>query len=121
MSNDVLRLRNMQFFAYHGLYPEENTLGQRFEVDVEILTDLSPAGTSDQVESSVDYPEVYELVKAAVTEHSFKLLEAVAEKIAGLIGGRFSPIELIVRVRKPDPPVNAQFDGVEVEIHRTYG
>ena len=48
-------------------------------------------------------------------------LEALAEAVAAAIGARFAPIELVVRVRKPDPPVAAQFDGVEVEIHRTYG
>ena len=44
MPADVLRLRNMRFFAHHGLYPEENRLGQRYEVDVDLIGDLAAAG-----------------------------------------------------------------------------
>ena len=121
MPADVLRLRNMRFFAHHGLYPEENRLGQRYEVDVDLIGDLAAAGRTADVTLTVNYPKVYELVERTVCGTQYKLVEALAEGVAAAIGARFAPIELVVRVRKPDPPVAAQFDGVEVEIHRTYG
>ena len=121
MPADILRLRNMRFFAHHGLFPEENKLGQRYEVDLEIRTDLSAAGRDDDLSQTLDYPRIYTLVEQVVTGQPFKLVEALAEHIAIEIASHFAPIDLTVRVRKPDPPVAAHFDGIEVEIHRSYG
>ena len=121
MPADILRLRNMRFFAYHGLFPEENQLGQRYEVDLEIHADLSAAGQTDDLTKTLDYPRLYALVEEVVTQKRFKLVEALAENIASQIGASFAPVDLTVRVRKPDPPVAAHFDGLEVEIHRSYG
>jgi dihydroneopterin aldolase len=118
---DVLRLRNMRFYAYHGLFPEENALGQLFEVDLELCGDFSAAGQSDDLERAINYPEIYKLVEEVVTGQRCKLVEALAERIAARVGARCAPVELVVRVRKPHPPVQAHFDGIEVELHRTYG
>lgn len=121
MPSDKLRLRNLRFYGYHGLLPEENRLGQRFEVDVEVCTDLSPAGRTDDLSQTIDYPRLISLVKEVVTGPPCRLLEALAEGIATRIGVAFAPVEVTVRVRKPAPPVPGDFDGVEVEIHRSYG
>ncbi len=121
MTADVLRLRNMHFFAYHGLFPQEGELGQRFEVDLDLHRDFSAAGQSDQVEDTVDYQRIYLLIEEVVTRRRFKLVEALAEHIAQAVGQALAPIRLTVRVRKPHPPVAAHFDGVEVELQRTYG
>ena len=120
MPNDALRLHNMRFFAYHGLFPEETALGQRYEVDVELYGDFRQAGRSDDIDAAINYPEVYSLVAAVVTGEPCKLVEALAERIAEQVGTHCAPVELVVRVRKPNPPVAAHFDGIEVEIHRSY-
>ncbi len=120
MPADVLRLRNMRFYAHHGVVPEENTLGQWFAVDLEIHMDLGPAGRSDDVGQTLDYPRLYRLVEAVVTQRRYKLVEALAEQIAQAVGQAFAPIDVTVRVRKPHPPLAAQFDGLEVEIRRQY-
>jgi len=120
MPPDVLRLRNMRFFAYHGLFPQEGELGQRFEVDLEIHRDFAAAGRSDQVEDTIDYQRVYQLVEEVVTRRRFKLVEALAEHLAQAVGQALAPVRLTVRVRKPHPPVAAHFDGVEVELQRSY-
>jgi len=120
MPNDVLRLRNMRFFAYHGLFPEENTLGQLYEIDLELYGDFRRAGREDNIDAAINYPEVYALVSAAVNDKPCKLVEALAERIAGKVGAYCAPIELVIRVRKPNPPVAAHFDGIEVEMHRSY-
>lgn len=120
MSPDILRLRNMRFFAHHGVLPEENRLGQHFEVDIELFGDFSAAGQSDELDRALDYPKIYTLVEQVVVHQRFKLVEALAEHIALAIGEAFAPIDLTIRVRKPNPPVQAQFDGIEVEMHRSY-
>jgi dihydroneopterin aldolase len=120
MPSDVLRLKNMRFFAYHGLFPEENILGQFYEVDLDLFSDLAVAGQTDFVEKTINYPDVYRLVEEVVTQQRFKLVEALAEHIAQRVGQDFSPIALCVRVRKPNPPIPAHFDGIEVELHRSY-
>lgn len=119
---DRIRIRNLIFFAYHGLLPEESLLGQRFEVDVELQLSLSAAGLADDPALTVDYAKVYELVEAVVTGGPrFGLVEAVAEAIASAIGDAFAIVKVArVRVRKPNPPVQGNFDGVEVDIERSF-
>lgn len=120
MTADCLRLQNLRFFAYHGLYPEEARLGQQFEVDVELYGDLSASGRTDDPADGIDYTVVLGLVEKVVTGDRCQLVEALAERIAAAIAEECGPLELVVRVRKPNPPVATQFDGVEVEIRRAY-
>ena len=119
---DILRVLNMTFFAYHGLLPEEARLGQRFEIDVELGLSLAAAGSADDPALTVDYSRVYELVDAVVTGGTrFGLVEAVAEAVARAIGDTFKGVDsVLVRVRKPNPPVAGHFDGLEVEIERAF-
>lgn len=117
MGNDVLRLRNMRFFAYHGLFPEEAKLGQWFEVDVEIFSDFRGYARGGD-SGAVDYSRVYETTKAVVTEERFGLVEALADRIAEVLQSSHRIERLRVRVRKPNPPIQAMFDGVEAEVER---
>ncbi len=118
---DRLRLMNLVFHAYHGLLPEEERLGQRFEVDVELLLDLAAAARADEPQLTVDYTDALALVEQIVTQRRFGLVEALAEALAEGIRQRFSTLEgVIIRVRKPDPPVATTFDGLEVEIERRW-
>ena len=117
---DTLTLKNMRFFAHHGLYPAERELGQRFEVDLVVSGDFSDGARSDDPQKLVDYTRLYDAVSQVVTEQSFNLVEALAEQIASSVGSLFAPIDLTLRVRKPDPPLDAHFDGIEVEIQRSY-
>ena len=117
---DILRLKNMRFYGYHGVLPEEKRLGQWFEVDLEVRTDLQKAGLSDQLEDTLDYSGLLKLVQKVVTGENVNLIETLAERIAQKIAEGFSARELTVRVRKPNPPSPADFDGAEVEIHRVY-
>ena len=116
MGNDALRLRNMRFYAYHGLFPEEAKLGQWFEVDVEIFSDFR--GYARNTAGAVDYARVYDATKKVVTSERFGLVEALADRIAEVLQSSFHLKRLRVRVRKPNPPIQAIFDGVEVEVER---
>lgn len=116
---DKIVLSRMEFYGYHGVYPEENQLGQRFYVDVELYLPLQQAGTTDQLEYTVNYAEVYATVKEQVEGRKFQLIEALAESIASEVLQTYTSInEITVRVIKPHPPFNIVFDGVTVEINR---
>lgn len=124
MPDDVIRIRNMKFYGYHGLFSEENTLGQHFEVDVEIFSSfrgwVKYGENPDvaKVEGAVNYPEVYDLVDTILTGERYGLVESIADRVAGAIQERFGVDKLLVRVRKPNPPVAGHFDGIEVEVSR---
>jgi len=116
---DKIILKNLAFFGFHGVLNEEKTLGQKFYVDVELYLNLKSAGLSDNVRETVNYAEIYELVKEQVTDRKFNLLEALAENIAKEILLHYEKIEeVLVTVRKPEAPVQGIFDYFAVEIRR---
>lgn len=116
---DKIIMKGMAFYGNHGVFPEENVLGQRFYVDVELHMPLERAGKSDDLGLTVNYAEVHELIKRIVEQRTFKLIEALAEQVASEVLRTYTSInEITVRVLKPHPPVAIHFDGVTVEIHR---
>lgn len=116
---DRMMLKGMSFFGNHGVFPEENKLGQRFYVDAELYFPLEQAGRSDRLEDTVNYADIYEVIKQIVEQKTFKLIEALAEDIASVLLQTYTSInEITVRVVKPHPPFAIVFDGVTVEIHR---
>lgn len=116
---DKISLHRMEFYGYHGVFPEENKLGQTFLVDAELFLDLSAAGRTDELERTVNYAEAYERIRLTMEGRIFRLIESLAEAIASDLLHRYTVIqEITVRVTKPRPPIKAHFDGVTVEIRR---
>lgn len=115
---DKIFLQKMYFYGYHGAYPEENRLGQRFYVDLELGIDLQPAARSDALELTVNYAEAYEVVKTIMEGPPVKLVETLAERIADQLLQRFSLQQVLVRITKPDPPIPGHYQAVGVEIMR---
>lgn len=104
-ARDAILLEGMQFYAFHGVNPEEQVLGQRFLVDIELATDLQDGGRSDDINQTVSYSAVYRRVREIVTGPPRQLIEAVAEDIAMSLLREF-PVELlVVSVRKPEVPI----------------
>ena len=116
---DVIRLDNIDLYAYHGVAPEERELGQHFLVSVELYTDLTAAATSDDLSQTIDYAGVYQTVAEAFRSQPCQLLERAAWKVLEALFADFPIAEAVVRVRKLSPPVNAVFDGAEVELFRS--
>ncbi|MDA0710706.1 MAG: dihydroneopterin aldolase [bacterium] len=114
----MIRIRNMCFYGYHGLLEEEARLGQKFEVDVEVYGDFRGWSRQAAQPTAVDYPKVCELVERVVTRERFGLVEALADRIADVLQSDLHLNHLVVRVRKPNPPVPTRFDGVEIEVRR---
>ena len=119
---DTIKLERIQLFGNHGVFAEENKLGQRFYVSLEMKLDLRTAGATDNLEETVNYAEAYELVKSVVEGETFKLIEALAETLATRLLDAYAKIqEVTVRVVKPHPPFDIVFDGVTVELTRRRG
>ena len=119
--HDVIHLRGLEFYAYHGVLSEEQVLGQRFLIDMDIFFDLRQAGSSDQVEDTIHYGEVYQVIKACVTGNRYQLLEHLAQDLAQRVLAQFACTSLRVEVHKPQAPIPGIFRDVSVEIWREAG
>jgi dihydroneopterin aldolase len=119
---DRIHLDGMVFQARHGVDDHEKVTAQRFEVDVELLLDLQPAGLEDDLSRTVDYGRVYETVKTIVESTTFNLIEALAEAIAHELLADFPALEeVVIRVRKPEVQLGGPlgFAGVQVRRRRS--
>jgi len=117
MPNDIIRIHNAVFYAYHGVASDEQTLGGKFEFDVELHSDLSAAFHTDSLKSTINYEAVYALIQKTVTQKKYFLLETLGNAIAEGLLKQFAPLEkVIVTVRKPHPPVKGVIDHVEIII-----
>jgi dihydroneopterin aldolase len=108
----------MRFQGRHGFYDHELLNPQPFEVDVELLLNLQPAGVDDDLTKSIDYGRVYEAVRQIVESTSFRLLEALAEAITHELLANFEVDDVGVRVRKPNVQLGGPIDHAGVEIWR---
>ena len=116
--SDKIVLRDMVFYGYHGVFEAEREIGQRFEVDVELHLDLRSIGRADDIELTINYVDVYTVVKEIVEEQEYHLVERLAEAIADQILTAYDVEAVVVRVRKPHAPIGGISAGVEVEIRR---
>jgi dihydroneopterin aldolase/2-amino-4-hydroxy-6-hydroxymethyldihydropteridine diphosphokinase len=116
--NDRILLHGLEFYGYHGVRPEETAIGQRFVVDVELRADLRAAGETDDLAQTVDYAAVHEDIRSILEGPPARLIETVAERVAGTILERYPVVSVRVRVKKPDVPIAGTLDYVAVEIER---
>lgn len=116
--SDRIVLANMRFEGKHGYHDWELQTPQPFEVDVELVLNLQPAGVDDDLTKTVDYGRVYDIARQIVESTSFRLLEALAEAIAHEILADFPVVEVGVRVRKPKVQLGGPLDHAMVEIWR---
>ncbi|MEE2918072.1 MAG: dihydroneopterin aldolase [Candidatus Neomarinimicrobiota bacterium] len=116
---DVIRLKNMQFYGFHGVSESEKHLGGRFEIDLEMHLSLKEACTTDDLTKTINYEAIYQTVDICVKKDKFYLIEALANSVAKNILKSHPIDSLVVKVRKPHAPVRGVLDTVEVEIKRT--
>ena len=106
---DKIILDGMSFYGYHGAFKAENELGQIFLVDLELKLDLSEAGETDDLEKTVNYGEVFEIVK--------EIMEG--EPIAKQLFSHYNRVlETKVKITKNNPPIPGHYNGVGIEIVR---
>ncbi|MCR5406441.1 MAG: 2-amino-4-hydroxy-6-hydroxymethyldihydropteridine diphosphokinase [Lachnospiraceae bacterium] len=118
---DCIRIRNLEVFGHHGVYREENKLGQKFIVCADLYMDTRTAGLSDDIEQSVNYGEVCKLIDKHMREKTFYLIEAAAEDLAKAILLKFDRIERVeLEVKKPWAPIGLPIEEVSVKIDRKW-
>lgn len=115
---DLIELRGLTALGVCGVLPEEQERAQPLEVDVDIEADLSAAGESDDLDDTIDYGAVCELVERVITTERFGLLERLAARIAELILSDDRVRGATVSVRKLRPPVTQILDTSGVRITR---
>lgn len=113
-------IEGLEVYGHHGVTDEEKVLGQRLLYDVRLTVDDCPAAHSDDLEGTIDYTEVVDLIIEVATTKSYSLLERLAQATAEGILGRFPVDEVWVQVTKPHPPVACALTsvGAAVELIR---
>ncbi len=110
-------LRDLRFHAFHGVLPQERQVGGNFVVDLRVGYPLAQALDSDQVDDTLNYASLYELVSREMKQPS-ALLEHVAGRIAQAIEKAFpQTISIDLTLTKQNPPMGADCKGAGVEIH----
>ena len=116
---DCIEIRELEVYCHHGVFKEENVLGQKFLVSLILYTDTKMAGVSDDLEQSIDYAKVSHFVKERMEEKNFKLIEAAAEYVAEKVLLSFPLIQRIqVEIKKPWAPILLPLETVGVTIER---
>ena len=116
---DRIILEGMRFYAYHGVNPAEKAQGQPYLVDLAVELDLRRPGSTDRLEDTVNYTRLYRAVQAVIEGDSKNLLEAAAQAVAIRILDEFPVEAVLVRVKKPRPPIRESvIENAAVEIYR---
>lgn len=118
---DEIIIENLKVYAYHGVYKEENEKGQNFYVNAILYTDMRKAGREDNREMTTSYGDVCQFIHQFISGNLFKLIETVAERTAEAVLSHFPLLEgITLEVRKPEAPIEQEFESVSVKITRMW-
>ncbi len=116
----IIEIENMEFYAYHGCFREEQVVGNQFLVSIQLEVNTKMAQESDNLIDTVNYLKVYQIVSKEMQQKS-KLLEHVAERIITTVHDNFHEIKRIwVKVSKVNPPLGGKVERVSVTLERKY-
>ena len=121
MTGDRLHLEDVRFYGHHGVSKAEQTVGVWFSVDAELAVDLTPAATSDELGSTIDYGLVARRIVEIGTQGRVNLIERLAGQIAQTLLREFPAQQVRVRVRKLTPPLEGLVGTPSVELTRRRG
>ncbi|MBK8808394.1 MAG: dihydroneopterin aldolase [Bacteroidales bacterium] len=115
----LIQIENMEFYAYHGCFDEEQIVGNKFKVNLELETNTTIAENSDNIEDALNYQTAYLVVKKQMEVKS-KLLEHVCNRILTALYERFPDkiIKARVKVSKMNPPMGGQMECVSLQLER---
>lgn len=121
MKLDEIRIEELEVFANHGVFPEENVLGQKFLVSAVLYTDTRKAGQTDDLTASIHYGEVCAFIDRYLREHTFKLLERAAECLAEELLLNTNHLRKVrLEIKKPWAPVGLPLKTVSVSVEREW-
>ena len=114
---DQIIVEDLQVYAYHGVYQQENEKGQNFYVSVVLDTDTRAAGMADDLALSTNYGVVCRFLHTFLTEHTYKLIETAAERAAEALLLQFPYVrQVTMEMKKPEAPITVPFGSVSVKI-----
>lgn len=116
-----IRINNMKFYTFNGVLEEEQVLGQNIEIDIQLETPFDASSAEDDLEKTVNYAEVYGLIKNYVENHSFKLMETLAQRLLEEVCEKYKEklTHVLLRVRKYHVLIAGIFDNIEIEVERS--
>ena len=118
---DQIKITHLEVFANHGVFPEENKLGQKFLISAVLYTDTRKAGKTDDLTASIHYGEVSAFITKYMKEHTYQLLERVAETLAEEMLKSISGLcKIDLEIKKPWAPVGLPLKTVSVKISREW-
>ena len=117
--NDVLKVTGMRFYATHGLFPEENKLGQEFIIDVEALIDMTQMCLTDEISWNTSYAKIYQSAKEVTVGEEHKLIQRLAYRILEQVFDNTAAASAKVTVNKPGAPIKGVYDNAACTIERT--
>ena len=110
----LIKIEGMEFYAFHGHFPEERVVGNSFIIDLEIETDLSLPSKTDNLDDAVDYQKAYKIVASEMEEKSAlleniagRILKSLSTELEGIIG-------VTVKVAKINPPLGGKVKSVSI-------
>lgn len=111
-------LEGLEFHAYHGVYPHERSSGNKFQVDISVETEFSESAFRDELEGTINYENLYAIVKAEM-EKASKLLERVGHSIAYETLAKFPSAQHVeVKISKFNPPIGGFCKTASVVVKR---
>ena len=114
----LIQIENMEFYAFHGHYKEEQIVGNKFIVDLTIETDMTIPSKSDNLKDAVNYQKAYMIVKSEMEKKSY-LLENIAGRILDALYTEMPGIiRTKVKVSKMNPPMGGKIGSVSVILER---
>ena len=117
--NDLITVSKLEVYAKHGVYAEENKLGQKFVISLRMYTDLSRAAANDDLTKSVDYGKVCSEVTEYAVNNTFNLIETLAGGITKMLLDKYECLNAVeTTVEKPWAPVGLPLDTVSVTVKR---
>ncbi len=113
----TISIEGMEFFAYHGCFKEEQLIGTKFIIDLFLTLDTSKAEKTDSLSDTVNYQEVFQIVKSEM-EITSKLLEHVGRRVLNSIKSEFPQVNnASLKIRKMNPPLGGKMNFVSLSLN----
>jgi dihydroneopterin aldolase len=116
---DCIHINSIRAYGYTGYFPEEQVLGQWFEVDFTVWLDLASAGKTDQLNQTYDYSQDVAAIQNLIQTVRYRLIEKLAEEIAAIVLASARVEKVQVRLTKLHPPIPNFSGQVSLEITRS--
>ena len=114
-----IRFDGLRIFAYHGVLPQENHVGAMYTINLKLTTDFLAASQTDELSHTINYAEVFQVVRSEMLQPS-KLLEHVVYRISQKLFASFPNISAIdISLYKENPPMGADCQHIGVEATYT--